>query len=310
MLNEPKEKNEEWLRKQLASIVEAMNEISKVIQSIWDHLVLVAKAIYDLFVTLRNNYEHKRAWKNWDSEGIFIDRKALKHSELPKGYSTKARLEGINYTERYRRNRSRTFTIGYGTITLAAFVSFGLGILIASPSPAEAVELNTYASNAQVYTSPNTTRTIILRDTYVIKLYSLVQWPTSDHDITPGLGNFGIRHCRGCSLFHKGDDFNPGGGTPVEVVSDGVVISSGWAGALGESVAVLHSINGVTTVTRYGHMQSGSLRVTPGQKIKRGTVLGLVGDTGASTGNHLHFQVEIGGEPIDPMPWLLANVNS
>lgn len=153
---------------------------------------------------------------------------------------------------------------------------------------------------------------VAARDNFTVTVVTVVQWPTADHDVTQGLGNFGIRHCRGCSVNHQGVDFNPGGGTSVAVVADGVVLYAGWDphGALGETVWVQHTINGIPTVTKYGHMMSGSLQVYSGQTVERGTTLGLVGDTGQSTGNHLHFQVEIGGVPIDPMPWLAANENA
>lgn len=147
------------------------------------------------------------------------------------------------------------------------------------------------------------------RDGYSVTVVSVVSWPSSDHTVTDQ-GDFGPRGCRGCSSFHEGDDFNPGGGAPISVVADGTVIDAHCeGGGLGCQVWVQHTINGEPTVTVYGHMQFGSLRVATGQEIDRGTVLGACGDTGASTGNHLHFEVHVGGVKVNPLPWLQAHVN-
>lgn len=198
-------------------------------------------------------------------------------------------------------------------VLAAATIALLLASLPTLPAYADIVEqqksVEVLQDDSQTMTiALNTQAVPVSRDDYSVTVFTIVQWPTADHTVT-SQGDFGPRSCRGCSSFHQGDDFNPGGGTPVEVIADGIVLTSGWAGALGESVAVQHLINGQAVVTRYGHMQAGSLRVTPGQHIKRGTILGLVGDTGASTGNHLHFQLEFGGVPVNPMPWLIANVN-
>lgn len=196
----------------------------------------------------------------------------------------------------------------------ALLISITIGFLPSAPATAdiaaEGLALNPLGSQT-VTVEPTVAAPDATRDAYSVTVYTAVQWPTSDRDITQGLGNFGIRHCPGCSVNHQGVDFNPGGGTPVALVADGTVIYAGWDpfGALGETVWVQHTINGVPTVTKYGHMMNGSLQVYTGQVLKYGTTLGLVGNTGQSTGNHLHFQVEVGGVPIDPMPWLWANVN-
>lgn len=57
-------------------------------------------------------------------------------------------------------------------------------------------------------------------------------------------------------------------------------------------------------VTKYFHMELGTLKVRAGDKVARGAVLGWMGKTGLSTGEHLHFQVERDGAPVDPMPYL------
>ena len=69
-------------------------------------------------------------------------------------------------------------------------------------------------------------------------------------------------------------------------------------GGYGNYVEVEH---GNAIQTRYGHMSS--YIVAPGQQVKKGDILGYVGSTGRSTGNHLHYEVRIEGEPVNPMPF-------
>jgi murein DD-endopeptidase MepM/ murein hydrolase activator NlpD len=83
---------------------------------------------------------------------------------------------------------------------------------------------------------------------------------------------------------------------------DGVVIESADTdGPAGTCVAIDH---GDGLVSRYFHLERGSLRVAAGDAVREGTVLGWMGKTGRATGEHLHFQIEKVGEPIDPMSLL------
>jgi len=119
-----------------------------------------------------------------------------------------------------------------------------------------------------------------------------------------------VRECDDCPTDHTGTDFNPGSGYPIQVVSDGVVTEAGYdSTGYGNKVVVQHVIDGQVVTTLYAHMLDGSIGVSVGQAVPRGTVLGLVGSTGISTGAHLHLGVIIDGAFIDPYPWLLAHVN-
>ncbi len=179
----------------------------------------------------------------------------------------------------------------------------------------EDLVVSSYVSQLQTFEAkeyPTYVVTPALRDTYAVTVVSVVQYPTVQGAGSTWSDGFGARDspCSGCSSMHMGVDFTPGGGTTVLSVADAVVIATPVdGGGLGYSVTLQSTINGVVTVTKYGHMQAGSVQVSVGQVIPRGTVLGLVGSTGASTGNHLHFQVEVGGTPIDPVAWLQTNAN-
>jgi murein DD-endopeptidase MepM/ murein hydrolase activator NlpD len=101
------------------------------------------------------------------------------------------------------------------------------------------------------------------------------------------------------SEFHKGQDISAPMGTPVIATADGVVTIAGRLRGYGNVVYLDHG-NGLTT--RYGHLSQ--IDVVVGQTIQRGSQLGLVGSTGRSTGPHLHYEVRVEGQPIDPLPYL------
>lgn len=147
-----------------------------------------------------------------------------------------------------------------------------------------------------------------VRDDFVVELFSLVQWPVAEG--SPIASYFGPRSCAGCSSNHMGLDFTPGAGYPIQAVADGVVVTAQQSGEFGVHVTIRHSIDGVVFTTTYAHMQVGSMTVSPGQEVERGTVLGGVGATGNSTGNHLHFEVaNAAGTPINPLSWLRQYAN-
>ena len=85
-------------------------------------------------------------------------------------------------------------------------------------------------------------------------------------------------------------------GTPVLAVGDGEVVVAKYSGAAGNFVAIRH---GRQFTTRYMHMRK--LLVKPGQKVKRGDKVGLSGNTGRSTGPHLHFEVWNGQQAVNPL---------
>src|SRR4051794_26710865 len=101
---------------------------------------------------------------------------------------------------------------------------------------------------------------------------------------------------------HAGTDFAAPIGTPEYAAADGVVLEAGPASGFGLAVYIQHD-NGDVTV--YGHMEQ--ILVSPGQVVRAGDTIALLGNRGESTGPHLHFEVHVGGingQKIDPLPWL------
>ena len=101
---------------------------------------------------------------------------------------------------------------------------------------------------------------------------------------------------------HWGVDMAAPYGTPYYAAHAGTVVLARMNGGYGNEVVIDHG-NGVETI--YGH--ASRLIVTEGQRVDAGQLLGYIGSTGYSTGNHLHFEVNINGEHKDPMKYLLAH---
>lgn len=104
---------------------------------------------------------------------------------------------------------------------------------------------------------------------------------------------------------HAGVDLAmlPGPG-PVVAADSGTVVRSGPYGGLGNEVTLQHA-DGVQTL--YGHMAHIAAGITPGTKVVAGQVLGREGSTGASTGPHLHFEVHLNGNPVNPVPFMVKH---
>ena len=99
---------------------------------------------------------------------------------------------------------------------------------------------------------------------------------------------------------HTAIDISSAMGQPVRSPADGIVVKSEWANGYGNVVYVSH---GYGYSTRYGHLKSFAVR--PGQKVKRGEVIAFVGSTGRSTGPHLHYEVRLNNNPVNPLEYIL-----
>jgi murein DD-endopeptidase MepM/ murein hydrolase activator NlpD len=124
------------------------------------------------------------------------------------------------------------------------------------------------------------------------------QKPVDAVDFTSG---FGVRSdpFRGGAAMHAGVDIRGAYGTAIYATADGVVGRAGRASGYGNLVELDH---GRGIQTRYGHLSS--ILVQPGQRVKRGELIARMGSTGRSTGNHLHYEVRLDGNAVNPMPFL------
>jgi murein DD-endopeptidase MepM/ murein hydrolase activator NlpD len=96
--------------------------------------------------------------------------------------------------------------------------------------------------------------------------------------------------------FHAGLDIGAGWGSPIVAAGDGQVVAAGWAGGYGREVKIAH---GGGLVSLYGHMSQ--IVATPGSYVRQGQLIGYVGSSGLSTGPHVHFEVRMGGTPVNPL---------
>lgn len=99
--------------------------------------------------------------------------------------------------------------------------------------------------------------------------------------------------------YHSGVDLQAAMGTPVRVAADGVVRMAEWSGGYGKLIVVDH---GGTLQTYYAHLSR--FTVVSGQEVRRGDVIGYSGATGFVTAPHLHYEVRIGGNPVNPYHYL------
>lgn len=113
---------------------------------------------------------------------------------------------------------------------------------------------------------------------------------------------------RTLSSGHDGADMLAPAGTPIYAATSGVVrVSSEGYYGYGVAVVIDGAVGGQSVSTVYAHMTYGSRQVSAGQTVQAGQLIGLVGSTGRSTANHLHFEVNIGGGLYEPYAWLAAN---
>ena len=103
---------------------------------------------------------------------------------------------------------------------------------------------------------------------------------------------------------HEGIDMAGPTGTPIFATGDGVVIFAGWQRGYGNLIKIQHELG---TETRFGHLSK--IRVKVGQKVSRGARIGDMGNTGRSTGSHLHYEVRVNGRAVDPMSFIKAAQN-
>ncbi len=147
----------------------------------------------------------------------------------------------------------------------------------------------------------------ILQDLDTLNLYRIAAFKVplgmplqSRFRLTSG---FGGRNdpINGSARMHEGQDLAGDYGTSIFATADGTVIYAGWEGGYGRLIKIRH-IFGIET--RYGHLSQIDVKV--GQKISRGEKIGDMGNSGRSTGTHLHYEVRLSGKPVNPMTFIKA----
>jgi len=126
---------------------------------------------------------------------------------------------------------------------------------------------------------------------------SVLSFPIPGAPVTSGFGPR-LDPLTGVLGLHPGVDFAANEGTPIRAAGPGHVAWAGDGGGYGNFTCVANG----ALATCYAHQLQVLVRV--GQVVKRGQIIGLVGSTGYSSGPHLHFEVRVDGNPVDPMPWL------
>lgn len=141
-----------------------------------------------------------------------------------------------------------------------------------------------------------------------------IRYPVDDYANTSSTwGSRYVRDCPRCSGYHKGVDFTPGRGSPVYAAMDGVVTQVKNSGEYGMHVVITHEIyEDLVYTTVYAHLQVSNVtnRLQLDNNIVKGDILGYVGNTGLSTGPHLHFEIRKNGVHINPLPFLDHNMAS
>lgn len=122
--------------------------------------------------------------------------------------------------------------------------------------------------------------------------------PISEKYLRAMASGYGYRRdpVYGTTRFHEGMDFSSPIGTPVYATGDGSVTHASWQSQYGNLIEINHGYN---YTTRYAHLSE--ILVKPGQTVKRGDLIGKVGNTGKSTGPHLHYEVRFRGQPQNPV---------
>lgn len=122
-------------------------------------------------------------------------------------------------------------------------------------------------------------------------------WPVSGV-ITSGFG-WREHPIFGRQIFHSGIDIGVDEGTPVHAADSGTVVYSGWMDGYGYAVVIDHG-NGISTLCAH----NSDLAVSEGQSVSKGTVIAYAGSTGNATGPHVHFEVRVNGDPVNPLGYL------
>ena len=254
------------------------------------------------------------AWSTWSAFSSRVNRGELARLQEENetlrltNQSFENRLDGLQTRLSDSEDRTRKLAIVAGLENLGASSESGIGGPLRSGAAAGAAPDGTAAQIAQVEG-----RSEFLNQTLSqveARLTDNLRLISSTPSIVPVRGiftsTFGYRRdpITGQRAYHSGIDISASPGKPVKSTADGVVTKTEQYGGLGRAVFVAHGF-GVTTV--YAHLSR--INVTPGQRLERGAIVGLVGNTGRATGYHLHYEVQVNGEPVNPLAYILERAD-
>ena len=246
-------------------------------------------------------------WSTWSAFSSRVNRGELARLQEENetlrltNQSFENRLDGLQSRLTDSEDRTRKLAIVAGLENLGASSEVGVGGPLAMDSASEnGPEAQLAAVEGRSQYLSQTLEQVETRLSDNLRLIS------STPSIAPVRGiytsSFGFRRdpITGQRAYHSGVDISAPPGKPVKASADGVVTKTEQYGNLGRAVFIAHGF-GVTTV--YGHLSR--INVTPGQRVERGGIIGLVGNSGRSTGYHLHYEVQVNGEATNPLTYIL-----
>jgi murein DD-endopeptidase MepM/ murein hydrolase activator NlpD len=187
-------------------------------------------------------------------------------------------------------------------------IAYGIKQKLEGPSDisAEGKLVPTFAESLEDYNFLRSASSLALASRFAVRMRMVSTpnlWPVEGRL----MGSFGRRSdpfSGEGTEFHTGVDISAPAGTPVRATADGIVVSAGWSGGYGSLVVVDHG-GGIQTY--YAHLSH--FYVQTGREVRRGELVGAVGSTGRVTAPHLHYEVRIGGAPVNPYRYLKAPVS-
>jgi murein DD-endopeptidase MepM/ murein hydrolase activator NlpD len=213
----------------------------------------------------------------------------------------------VRYSELQRVNSEKTRQLA----TLQMFasevsVAYGLNRNVGQPSDSRKLSPN-FRDSLEEYNFLQSANISRIYRTYPRTWQTDVRpslWPL-DGQLSSPFGGRADPLMGGGGEMHTGVDISATSGTQVHAAADGIVSQAEWSSGYGKLVVIDHG-NGMQTY--YAHLSQWM--VVPGQEIRRGGIVGLSGATGRVTAPHLHYEVRIGGTPVNPYPYLANSISS
>jgi murein DD-endopeptidase MepM/ murein hydrolase activator NlpD len=172
-----------------------------------------------------------------------------------------------------------------------------------SPSADARLSMGAMEKTAEDLTARSSRLEEFYQDQKVVLAATPSVWPVRGY-LSSTFGNR-VDPFTGQPDFHPGIDIATPIGTKVQAPADGVVVSTGVKGSYGNAIVIDHSYG---VMTRYGHLSGFNVR--PGQRVRRGDVIGFVGMTGRATAPHLHYEVWVREQNQNPIQYILDEYRS